>query len=153
MKKCVLLIVLAVGYSLARADAFTYLNLTKADNSQVSLKADGLKITFADGNLVVENDGEKQSFSLGDITSFLFSDTKANGVDDISQTAVSAVGVQGAIKIVAPAGSHVEVFNLLGSKVLTTTLKADGATIVGNSLAQGVYVVRISSRTFKVLVK
>lgn len=59
------------------AQAYQYLNVTKADASVESITAAGLKITFSDGNLVAVSGGESHTISLSEIASLQFSDTAA----------------------------------------------------------------------------
>ncbi len=138
--------------AMAQAQSFTYLNLTKSDNSIVSLVADGLKLTFSDGNIVAKNGTVTQIVTLADVVKLAFSDD-ANAVTDVKAADVKATGIVGDIKVAAPAGVRVIVYNLLGSKIYDSPQAADGEVALGLTLTQGVYVVKIGTITNKVLVR
>ena len=150
LKTLILAAVIMAG--MAQAQTFTYLNLTKSDNSMVSLAADGLKLTFSDGNIVAKNGSTTQAVALADVVKMKFSDD-TNGVSDLTAAAVKATGCVGDISVNAPAGVRVMVYNLLGSKIYDREKAADGEALLGLTLQQGVYVVRIGTITNKVLVR
>ena len=153
MKKLIFLVLLVAGWASAGAQSFTYLNLTMTDNSTRSLTADGLKITFADGNLTARNGAATQTVPLAGIKAFSFSDNASDGIADINSAPVSARGLSGAISVTAPAGASVSVYNLLGSKVYEAVKGGDGEQVLDVTLPQGVYVVRINTISIKVLVR
>ena len=64
----------------AQAGGYDYLTFEKSDGRQVSVKADGLKMTFTDGNLVARNNEGTMTFALAELSKMFFAET--SGVKD-----------------------------------------------------------------------
>ncbi len=130
---------LALGLT-ASAQSYSYLTFRQADGSETSLKTAGLKLTFADGNLVAANGTETATFALANMAKMYFS-TSATAIDQATSAQVSASIVNGALQVAAPAGTPVSVYSL------------DGREMPHQGLASGVYVVKVGNKVLKLMAK
>lgn len=90
MKRFMILSVLVVTAAFARATDYKYLVLQQTDGTVIPLSADGLRLTFSDGNLVA-SDGT--TVSLTSLSMMCFSED-ATAIETISNgNDVSAVDV------------------------------------------------------------
>lgn len=131
MKHLYLVFVLLAATLTAQAGGYDYLTFEKSDGRQVSVKADGLKMTFTDGNLVARNNEGTMTFALAELSKMFFAET--SGVKDVK----------------ADDAREVAVYNLSGVKLGSFR----DAASAQNALVKGVYVVRKGARTYKVTVK
>lgn len=140
MKRLTLLTALAFAATLgAAAQSRDYLTFRKADGTEQSLPAVGLKLTFADGQVKAVNGQQSATFALADLRTMFFAQT-ATGITAAGQTATAApVIVGGRLVTNAPAGSRVSVFT------------ADGRRADADNLPRGLYIVRIDGQTHKVM--
>lgn len=76
MKRSILVMMAVVLALAARAD-YSYLNFVTQDGSETSFTAVGAKITFADGQALVEQDGTTTTFALSDLAEMYFTNTLA----------------------------------------------------------------------------
>ncbi len=130
---------LALGLT-ASAQSYSYLTFRQADGSETSLKTSGLKLTFADGNLVATNGSETATFALANMAKMYFS-SSATAISQASTESVSASIVNGTLQVTAPAGTSVSVYGL------------DGREMPHQGLASGVYVVKVGQKVLKLMAK
>lgn len=131
MKQLYLTFALLSATLTANAGGYNYLTFENTDGRQVSLTADGLKMTFADGNLVAKSTEGTMTFPVADLAKMFFAET--SGVKDVK--AEEATGVA--------------VYNLSGIKLGDFR----DAASAQNALQKGIYVVKKGNSTYKVTVK
>ena len=66
------------------------------------------------------------------------------GVDGMEDDAVSVTAKGGSIEITGADNAHIEVYNLSGQLVYS------GTDITVDSLARGIYIIRVAGQTFKI---
>lgn len=128
---------LALGLT---ASAQSYLTFRQTDGSEKSLSTSGLKLTFADGNLVATNGSETATFALSSMAKMYFSNN-STAINQASTAEVSAAIVNGTLQVNAPAGTSVSVYGL------------DGREMPHQGLASGVYVVKVGHKVLKLMAK
>lgn len=134
MKKKVLISLLSLfAISSATADDFPFLAFRTNDGNLRVMAIDNINLTIADGNLVVENSSEKETFDLNNLAEMFFAADVSN---------VSLVG--------AISDNTVEVFSMSGVSLGKFESKAGAATV----LSDGIYIARYSNGlTEKIVVK
>ncbi len=131
MKKIFTIALCVLAYSAAHADGLLNTAFTTT-SGDIVVSSDGLTITFADGNLVATNNEETRTFSLSDVTQFYFT-SAPTGITDIN----------------ADQPRQVEVFTIAGQRV--GCYPSD--TNLAAALSKGVYVVKNSTKTQKLIVR
>ena len=135
MKKTFIALMATLGVLTAQADDFGYLTFQTTDGTKVSMASTSLVITFENGNMIVSNGIENQTFALSDLSKMYFSDeTESSGIDETT---------------LSEDNEAVEVFTLTGiSQGSFDNLKQAQTT-----LQHGIYVVKSQRQTFKIAVK
>ena len=100
MKRALLTAFVLAAIMTCRAQSFEYLTFEKADGTLVSIPAEGLTLTFADGNLV-SSDGT--TIPLTSLSKMFFTET--SGI-----ATVQANLPEGAVDAYTPSGIHVGTF-------------------------------------------
>ena len=132
----------------AMAEDFSLYIINSASETTTYAVTDLQKITFESGNVVVTTTaGTSTTVSISDIAKMYFDTSSAEGIDAIRQSAISFDGT--AIHF-AEAADKVNVYTVSG------TLVATGSQLAGTSLSlsdmpDGVYVVSIDGKSFKVI--
>jgi len=135
MKKIVLMLLLFMATTAAKADNYSYLGVEATDGTTTQLPLTSLVLTFSDGQLVATGADGTTTFTLTDLACMFFSDGTTTG---ITQATTDGEGV-------------VRVYNTNGVKVLEanssqlSTLKAQ--------LPKGIYLIQKNGVTQKMLVK
>lgn len=128
MKRMMILTLLCALYLGARAADYNYLVFTLNDGSEQAIVANGLNITFTDGNLVAATASETlATIPLASLQKMQFSETNTAGI--------SALPIDGDDDIKA-------IYDLQGRMMPLDT-----------QLPKGTYIVKTSRRTIKVHVK
>lgn len=125
----------------ASAQSYSYLTLRKAVGDETSLKVDGLKITFSNGQLVAANGEETVSVPLSEMGSMYFSAQPTAIVSTSVAAGFEARIVNGTLHASAPAGVKVKVYSI------------DGRLMPATGLQPGAYVVKAGSQTLKVMAR
>lgn len=132
MKKVlVLLTAMTVGSNLL-ADDFTYLTVEKNDGTTTTMTANGLTITFSNGQLIANNGTENWSLPLSGLKKMYFSNTDAIS-HPLSDTGDSEVTVY------STSGIVMGKYQSIGE--------------AKSQLKKGVYVIKSGSETLKITVK
>ena len=133
------------------AQRLDYLTLRLLNGNEYSLNiASGATLTFSGNNLIGQGGGKQVTLTLADLDALFFA-TEATGIEDVSSATISATFSNGALNVLAPAGSAVGVYNLDGRKIATLTKSTDGNERFSLPLTKGIYVVRVGQQTFKLL--
>lgn len=135
MKKIVITLLTLVSTTAILADdyAYGYLAFVDSNGTEQTITTDGLKITFADGQLVAVSEREGLTLSLADLAKMYFT-TTPTGIADVSTDEPSVP-----VKAYSAAGVYVGTY--------ATLREATG------SLRSGVYVIKTGEKTFKLAVK
>lgn len=134
--KNILILVLALMTSLVSyADDFTYnyLVFTTEDGTEKSVAVENLKLTFVNGQMVVNHGGESQTYDLSGLSKMFFSE---NAVDGIVETIIDA-------------DAEVDVFTIPGVGIGRFKSVDDAR----QSLKRGVYVLKQGNKTSKIAIK
>ncbi|MGN0069836.1 MAG: hypothetical protein ACI4UC_05460 [Alloprevotella sp.] len=113
------------------ADGYGFLTVQKSDGSQMSFVADGLTITFADGQFKAVADGKETQLALSELQKMFFSES-STGIESIVQS-----------------DAAVELFTLSGVRIG----RFSSAASLPSNLEKGVYVVKTNGKTSKIAVK
>ena len=158
MNKLLLLLICMAGIvpSTASAHYETTVKLNVAGEGSSTLGSVMLsttsEITFADGNMVVANGSDSQSFSLSEIAELTF-DITMSAVDNIREDLTGDINVSmidGVLTVTVPDGAPaaVSVFSMAGYQVASSAA-AGTVTVDLKPLAPGVYIIRANNKTIK----
>lgn len=131
MRKLFLSALLLLSCTAAFAQTYNYLTFVTAQGEQ-SLKAEGMVITFSDGNLIAAGTEGTVTFPLTSLSTFYFAET-ATG---ISPTA-------------AEKQQKADVYTVAGAFVGTY----DGNVRLDEVLKKGIYLVKYKDETRKLIVR
>lgn len=152
--KQLLVSVLLLGAALiAKAD---YISLTVKENSGVctSFGLTGLKMTFGNDKVTVQNREMTRVFPVADLYSFRFTDLptaidEANGEAECVMVSLES----GRICLKAKAGTEARVYTSSGELCTTARIDRTGTPVVIGKLQPGIYIIRAGKETHKILVK
>ena len=130
MKRFMMITVLVATVAVAWASDYKYLVLQQTDGTEIPLPAEGLKLTFSDGNLVA-SDGT--TVSLASLSMMCFSE------DATAIYSLSSDSPAGVIEVYTTSGMLMGHFN--------STQAAQ------QSLQPGIYVMKNNGRTQKIAVR
>ncbi len=133
MKKIPLLVLFVLACASLRAANYEYLVFTTT-GGDITMKADGLKMTFSDGNLVAANNEETRTIALSSLSKFCFSDGTTGVENAPAATADEEAGVYNASGQLA---GHV----------------GNGTTVETLQLPKGVYIVKGKTQSRKLVVQ
>lgn len=134
--KNILILVLALMTSvMTYADGFNYgyLVFTTQEGTEKSVAVENLKLTFVNGQMVVDNGVENQTYDLSSLSKMFFSE---NAVDGIVETMIDA-------------NEEVYVFTVSGIGMGRFNNVDDAK----NSLRRGVYIFKQGSKSNKISIK
>lgn len=135
MKRIITLFVGLVAFAgVALADGYNYLTVQKTDGTEQSFTAQGLVLTFEDGNMIATEGGTQATFALVDLYKMFFSN-EATGISDINADAKT----DGPVAVYGVSGSSMGTYKNL-----------DEARA---QLHKGVYVVRENGKTRKIAIR
>ena len=117
-KTTIMAMLLAAGTVTTQAADYKYLTIEKKDGTAVSMTAQGLSITYADGSMKAVNGAESASFTLSDLKRMYFSNTKADG----DATAIEATAADWN-------DAETEIYDLSGRRLPQGTKPARGLYI------------------------
>lgn len=144
--------ILATGLTAHATDYGTFTFL-QSDNTATSLTANGLKMVFADGNLVVTQGSQTVTFSLATLSSMYFSNAGSTSIAALrtGETAIRTAG--GTVRVCSPVTAQVALFRLDGMKVAEKTVPANSEETLGSSLSEGLYIVSVNGVKTKIFVR
>lgn len=125
MKKKVLISLLSLcAISTASADEFPYLAFRIGDGNLRVMAIEDMNLTIADGNLVVTNSTEKETFALSDLSEMFF-----------------AADVSNVNLVESNTDSSIDVCSMAGVSFGKFATKSEAAS----SLSAGIYIARYSN--------
>lgn len=154
MKKILFIAIMMTFATTASADGYTWLKLRLADGTEQSLTAEGLKITFSDGNLVATaNDGQTTTVALGTLSAMYFSNSLETGISATTtkQAEVSISG--GRVYVSADKDAEVIVANTRGMMLSKRKIAAGTQQTVSGKLPAGVYIIKVNDTTTKICIE
>ena len=124
MKKFILFIMALVGALTVQADDYAYLTFETTDGAKASVAVSSLTLTISGSTLTAG----PQTFTLSNLSKMYFSasDETATGIEEISAATLDEAA---------------EIYDLQGHKVSK------------DQMHKGVYIVKSSNRTYKMIVK
>jgi hypothetical protein len=124
MKKIVLFIMALVGALTVQADDYTYLTFETTDGAKASVAVSSLTLTISGSTLTAGS----QTFTLSNLSKMYFSasDETATGIEEITAATLDEAA---------------EIYDLQGHKVSKDQMR------------KGIYIVKSSNRTYKMIVK
>ena len=130
MKKTIILTLLTFLTLGTRAGDYQYLVFTLTDGTTKAVTANGLTITFTDGNLVAASGGETlATLPLSSLTQMEFSTDGTTGIEGINADTLIT-------------DSATAIYDMNGRQMPS-----------GSALPKGVYIVKTQNRTLKVNIK
>ena len=127
MKKIVLLLMTLVGGGLAvqAEDSYTYLTFETTDGAKVSVSVSSLPVTINLDNSTLAIGNE--TFALADLSKMYFStQSETTGIQEISSATIDEAA---------------DIYDLQGHKVTKAQMK------------KGVYIVKTTSKTYKIVIR
>ena len=135
MKKILILVSALMTSVMTYADDFSYnyLVFTTQEGTEKSVAVENLKLTFVNGQMVIDNGVETQTYDLSSLSKMFFAE---NSVDGIVETTIDA-------------NEEVDVFTVSGIGMG----KFNNANEAKKSLGRGVYIFKQGSKTNKISIK
>lgn len=151
MKRLLLVFVLLA--SVSAVVSAQSIKVNEKDGDSIELSLDGLrKLSFSDGNLVATfKDGTSESYEMSDISGLSFDSETGVGTVSVMEGRMVYSASQGLAVVAGSEGSTFSVFNLSGNSVLQQKIGSDLETVDLSSLQKGVYLVRLGSKTVKIV--
>ena len=121
-------------------------------NNEIISIEDLKQITFSGTTVNVElTDGTRSSTEMSAIDVISFGDYTAIGPIRPEEGELAAYVSSDEIAIDGKAGSHVTIYNVVGTQVLNTRLDADYGQISIANLPKGIYIIKCNERTAKIV--
>ena len=121
------------------------------------LLENGVTITFNDGKLVITNDvADILDYDLDGIWKWTYEDTgdHGSGIQSISSDYSVQFGGDMIVFRNLKAGSNISIYAVNGIQMMNETIANDGEyTFQLSNLTQGVYVVNVNGKTYKIVKK
>lgn len=131
MKRLLFLFILALTWDNVVAEEYPFLNIEQANGDVTTYESTGVKFTFADGKLIVNQNGSQTSFTLTDLSKMYFSTTSGiNSIDQEDEKSYDVISISG-VK--------------LG--------KFQDLSDMQNKLEKGVYIIKKGQQKYKITVK
>ena len=131
MKRLLFLFILALTWDNVVAEEYPFLNIEQANGDVTTYESPGVKFTFADGKLIVNQNGSQTSFTLTDLSKMYFSTTSGiNSIDQEDEKSYDVISISG-VK--------------LG--------KFQDLSDMQNKLEKGVYIIKKGQQKYKITVK
>lgn len=131
MKRLLFLFILALTWDNVVAEEYPFLNIEQANGDVTTYESTGVKFTFADGKLIVNQNGSQTSFTLTDLSKMYFSTTSGiNSIDQEDEKSYDVISISG-VK--------------LG--------KFQDLSDMQNKLEKGVYIIKKGLQKYKITVK
>ena len=146
-------IALLLATTTLSAQRLDYLVLRLLNGNEYSINiASGATITFTDTSIDITTEASEPSlsFALANLSTLFFAATPT-GITSVAKAEINASFNNGALQVVAPAGSKVGVYSLDGRTIATFKKSANGNERFSLPLNKGIYVIRVDQQSFKIL--
>lgn len=153
MKRIILSIAVLAAFCVsAGAQSLDYLTFRAADGTERSMSIDGLRITFADGQMLATNSVESFDTPLSALSLMFFAE---------APTAIKGVNIgasqpdyrNGFLSVSAPQGGTISLYTADGRLVSQHVKQADGTEQIPLNLLRGVYILNVNGETTKLMVR
>ena len=131
IKRFLLFLLMALPLVSAQADDFQYLAFQTQDGTVQTLPITGLRITFADGQLIATDGTTNVTLPLSELSKMFFSNTEVTAIESVAVSEGRYEGV---------------VYNLQGVRV--GSIREGGNSL--QSLPRGIYIVTRQGKTEKI---
>lgn len=127
--------------------------INEKEGSPVEISVEGLRsITFDDGKLVATyNDGTAESYLMSEISRLDFEETSGVGMVSLMEGKMSYSSSTGLLVVGNAEGSKLSIIDLGGTVVMESEIESPVETIDLSSLQKGVYLLRLDSKTIKIV--
>lgn len=144
MKKCLILLAVALSGTIAKADNFALkVNLYGSTSAMYVLDSKPV-ITYSDNSIIIKNQSLEDTYPISEVESFTFVETPASGIEKITDN----ITYEFRNNVFTCEGQYIRVFNLSGHAV------SEGNSSVSlEALADGLYIISAGNRTIKVIKK
>lgn len=146
------LLLILMGAAGVKAQSLDYLTLRTTDGAETSLPSAGLRLTFADGQLVARTTAGETRFDLAALDVMFFA-TQPTAISTLSQADAAPVYRDGALSLSGAAGTPVSLYAADGCLVSRFTKTVSGTERIAIPLPAGVYVVSANGLTTKFLAR
>ncbi|MBR6031094.1 MAG: hypothetical protein IKP36_03940 [Bacteroidaceae bacterium] len=135
MKKFVLLLMALIGTLKVQADSFSYLTFETTDGEKASIAVDESQDLSISGTTLTVG---SQSFTLTNLSKMYFTETDetATGIESIQKSNFSQNEIE----------DDAEVYDLKGNKIVNGKLS-------NGKLTHGVYIIKTTDKTYKLIIK
>jgi len=138
--------------SAAAADNYAYLTISQTEGDADYAVSNISKITFDTQNMMVHlTDGSEAKLPLAGLSKMFFSNS-STGIATL--TAPAQISLRsGVLRVNAPQGSIVTVYDMGGKAVRTVTATRAETEVNLSGVQKGVYIVKVGSETKKIMNK
>lgn len=147
------LLVLAAFLALSANMAGQSIVINEKEGSPVEISVEGLRsITFDDGRMVATyDDGTTESYVMSEISRLDFEETSGVKMVSLMEGKVSYSASTGLLVVGNTEGGTLSIMDLGGTVVMEQKLESPVETIDLSSLQKGVYLLRLDSKTIKIV--
>ncbi len=136
--------------SAVMADNFAYLSIVHTDGQTDFSISSIQKITFSDGNMVINlSDGTEQKLPMTSLSRMFFSTNGTDGVSVLENQNSTFQLKEGMLKILSPKGDFINIYDMNGRVVRSVPVHSEETSIDLKGLEKGVYIVRTKSESRK----
>ena len=137
----------------ALADDYAYLTISQNNNETSYAVSSISKITFDASDMVLHlSDGNEAKLPLSGLSKMFFSN-EASAIATVGAASRQITMKNGVLRVTAPKGSVVTVYDMSGKMVRTQTAQEAETEVNLNGVVNGVYIVKVGSEAKKVLKK
>lgn len=136
--------------TLAHSATYEYLAFNLADGTAKALSANGVKITYADGNLLAQNATETLTLALADVASMQFTNTLPTGISTLLGAGDTITARNGVVSVTTKQACKVCIYDAAGRMVESFATVA-GTASQSRKLTKGCYVVKMGKASYKVM--
>ncbi len=135
------------------AEGYDTLTFTKADGTEITLPAIGLKFTFDDGMIVITSGQSVQTIELANVNSMYFSNPSTSIYRSFLSSEYSVKVKNHQLFVTAPQATDITITSVSGVNVGRYVSNGNAEEAVGGWIPSGIYIVKTGEQTFKVVVR
>ena len=137
----------------AFADSYAYLTVTQGSGDTSYAVSSISRITFDASDMVLHlSDGKEARLPLSGLSKMFFSD-QASAIATVGAPTQQITMKNGVLRVTAPQGSVVTVYDTNGKIVRTQTAQEAETEVNLSGVVNGVYIVKVGSEAKKILKK
>lgn len=157
------------------AQDYSYLRFDKADGTSQTMDVPGLKIVFDGSSAIVTSGSATTSLSLSSLSSMVFTNTASadtdtdtdtditpdpetddnemTGITSLTTAATTVASGDRSITVTAEGGTPVTIYTAGGMLIARETIAGTGVHTFPVGAGGGMYIVRVGSKTTKIMVR